>query len=60
MELFAVLSVYGLGIFLFWGFWSLVDSAKRNNELLEQINTKLFRLQEHFTPHFERKDDVDD
>ena len=31
---------------------SFLSHVRRTNELLEQINTKLFRLDKHFNPHF--------
>jgi hypothetical protein len=47
----------GIGILIAVIGFSLLKHVVRTNELLEQINSKLFRLEKHFSPHFETRDD---
>ena len=46
----------GIGILIAVIGFSLLTHVVRTNEILQQINTKLFRLEKHFNPHFETRD----
>ena len=49
--------LFGVGLLIAYFGLEYSIHVRRTNELLEQINTKLFRLDKHFNPHFETRDD---
>ena len=53
--IYILIGVCIIGLFL--NVIKKVKTTIKKNELLEQINSKLFRLDKHFNPHFETRDD---